>query len=123
MFTFFNLINLIFRLFFSINFILLLNFFQDETGSYAESPQNPVIKALPVLKKWFPNLVVACDVCLCPYTTHGHCGILNKDGTLNNNASIKRIAEIALSYAKNGEQTRLVFYKSISYESFASLCE
>lgn len=58
---------------------------------------------MPLLRQWFPDLIIACDVCLCPYTTHGHCGILNKDGSINNEASIKRIAEIALSYAKCGK--------------------
>lgn len=75
---------------------------KDEKASNADSAQNPVIQAVPLLRQWFPDLIIACDVCLCPYTTHGHCGILNKDGSINNEASIKRIAEIALSYAKCG---------------------
>ncbi|RMX44375.1 hypothetical protein pdam_00015997, partial [Pocillopora damicornis] len=50
----------------------------------------------------FPDLLICCDVCICPYATHGHCGILNEDGSINNAASIKRIAEISLSYAKAG---------------------
>lgn len=60
-----------------------------------------------MLRKWFPDLVIACDVCLCPYTNHGHCGILYDDGTINNKESINRIAEIAVSYAKAGE---IIFY-------------
>lgn len=75
---------------------------KDETASHADSKENPVVKALPKLKSWFPNLVIACDVCLCPYTSHGHCGILYPDGTINNPASIQRIAEVAASYAKAG---------------------
>lgn len=63
---------------------------------------NPVVKGLPLLRKWFPNLLIACDVCLCPYSSHGHCGILYDDGTINNDESILRIAEVALSYAKAG---------------------
>lgn len=51
--------------------------------------------------------MIACDVCLCPYTSHGHCGILNNDGSINNKASIQRIAEIALSYAKVGKRLLL----------------
>ncbi|KAF2894220.1 hypothetical protein ILUMI_11945 [Ignelater luminosus] len=73
-----------------------------ENGLHADSDENPVVKAIPKLRKWFPNLTIACDVCLCPYTSHGHCGILNSDGTIDNPASIKRIAEIALSYARAG---------------------
>jgi porphobilinogen synthase len=45
---------------------------------------------------------VAADVCLCEYTDHGQCGILNDDGTINNPASVARIAEVALNYAKAG---------------------
>lgn len=71
-------------------------------GSNADSSQNPIIQAIPLLKKTFPDLVLACDVCLCPYTIHGHCGILNDDGSINNGASIKRIAEIAVAYAQAG---------------------
>lgn len=75
---------------------------KDDTGSSASSPNTPVIRAVQQLRSKFPDLVVACDVCLCAYTTHGHCGILNEDGSINNEASIKRIAEVALSYAKAG---------------------
>lgn len=45
--------------------------------------------------------MLACDVCLCPYTDHGHCGIF-LDHRLDNAASCQRLAEIALSYAKAG---------------------
>lgn len=41
-------------------------------------------------------------MCLCPYTASGHCGILNDDGTINNAASLERLAEISLAYAKAG---------------------
>ncbi|KAK0179855.1 hypothetical protein PV327_005566 [Microctonus hyperodae] len=86
--------------------VLLFGIVNDESkdpmGKAADNQNNPIIHAVPLLRKWFPNLVIACDVCLCPYTTHGHCGILKEDGTINNNASIIRIAEIAMSYAKAG---------------------
>lgn len=74
---------------------------KDESASNADSPSNPVIRALPKLRKQFPNLLIACDVCLCPYASHGHCGVLNETG-IDNAASIKRLAEISLSYAKAG---------------------
>jgi delta-aminolevulinic acid dehydratase/porphobilinogen synthase len=41
-------------------------------------------------------------VCLCPYTNHGHCGIISSDGVINNEASIERIAQVALAYARAG---------------------
>lgn len=75
---------------------------KDDCATNADSPENPVIKALPKLRSWFPDLIIACDVCLCPYSSHGHCGILSENGSIDNAKSIKRIAEIALSYAKAG---------------------
>ena len=47
---------------------------QDARGSAADDPKGPVIQAVKKLRELFPNLLVACDVCLCPYTNHGHCG-------------------------------------------------
>ncbi|PNI69611.1 ALAD isoform 8 [Pan troglodytes] len=47
---------------------------KDERGSAADSEESPAIEAIHLLRKTFPNLLVACDVCLCPYTSHGHCG-------------------------------------------------
>lgn len=74
---------------------------KDPLGSAAEHPDNPVMKALPILRKQFPSIVIATDVCLCPYTDHGHCGVL-KDGQIENGASIERIARIAQAYATQG---------------------
>lgn len=77
---------------------------KDERGSSADIPETPVIQAVQLLRKHFEDLVVACDVCLCAYTSHGHCGIFGKDGTIDNQASINRLAEQALSYARAGAQ-------------------
>ncbi|XP_071453905.1 delta-aminolevulinic acid dehydratase [Hetaerina americana] len=77
---------------------------KDEKATHADSSLNPVVRAVPKLREWFPNLVIACDVCLCAYTSHGHCGILYKDGSIDNEASIKRIAEQAAAYALAGAQ-------------------
>ena len=74
---------------------------KDETGRNADSNLNPVIRALPLLRQAYPKLLIACDVCLCPYTSHGHCGII-ENGFINNEKSIERIASIALSYARMG---------------------
>lgn len=74
---------------------------KDDIGTNADSKNNPVIKALPLLRQKFPDLLIACDVCLCPYTDHGHCGIL-EDGVINNDKSIDRIAAIAVEYARMG---------------------
>ncbi|XP_048510618.1 delta-aminolevulinic acid dehydratase isoform X2 [Athalia rosae] len=77
---------------------------KDKVGTNADSSRNPVIQALKLLRVWFPNLLIACDVCLCPYTDHGHCGILRPNGHIDNEASIKRISEIAVKYAQAGAQ-------------------
>ncbi|KAG8315224.1 hypothetical protein J6590_075630 [Homalodisca vitripennis] len=75
---------------------------KDAIGISADSQNNPVVQAVPLLRSAFPDLIIACDVCLCAYTTHGHCGILRDDGSINNELSIQRIAEVAVSYAKAG---------------------
>ncbi len=74
---------------------------KDENASHADSTQNPVIRALPILRQKFPDLLIACDVCLCPYIDNGHCGIY-EDEIINNEKSIERIAEIAVEYARHG---------------------
>ncbi|KFM68535.1 Delta-aminolevulinic acid dehydratase, partial [Stegodyphus mimosarum] len=75
---------------------------KDPKASCATTSQNPVFRAVSQLRLNFPNLLIACDVCLCGYTDHGHCGILDAEGHIDNDASIKRIAELALEYAKAG---------------------
>ncbi|XP_030385438.1 delta-aminolevulinic acid dehydratase [Scaptodrosophila lebanonensis] len=74
---------------------------KDERATHADSDKNPVVRALPKLREWFPSLLIACDVCICPYADHGHCGLLDECG-LQNAPSIKRIAEIAVAYGRAG---------------------
>lgn len=78
------------------------NIMKDNNGTAADLPNTPTLVAVRMLRQWFPDLLIACDVCLCPYTCHGHCGVLNEDGSINNKASIARLAEISLNYAKEG---------------------
>lgn len=75
---------------------------KDSIGSNADDPEGPVIKATKLLKKHFPELYIMADVCLCEYTSHGHCGVLFEDGTINRVESVKRIAAVAVNYAKAG---------------------
>jgi len=75
---------------------------KDATGSLGHSEDNPVVSAVKVLRKQFPRLTVMCDVCLCDYTSHGHCGVLDEDGSINNEASVKALARQALAYAEAG---------------------
>ncbi|CAB3378168.1 Hypothetical predicted protein [Cloeon dipterum] len=78
------------------------NLAKDGLATHADSSDNPVMRVIPKLREWFPDLLIACDVCLCAYTDHGHCGILGADGYLDNQASIERIARQAVNYAKAG---------------------
>ncbi|CAH1762064.1 23535_t:CDS:2 [Entrophospora sp. SA101] len=75
---------------------------KDEIATIADDENGPVILSVKLLREKFPELFIVCDVCLCEYTSHGHCGYLNKDGTINNAASVKRLAEVATNYAKAG---------------------
>ena len=75
---------------------------QDERGSPADDPNGPVILAIKEIKSLFPDVYIAADVCLCEYTSHGHCGVLHEDGTINTAPSVARIAEVAVNYAKAG---------------------
>ncbi|KAI5889409.1 tetrapyrrole biosynthesis, porphobilinogen synthase [Schizophyllum commune H4-8] len=75
---------------------------KDEKGTLADDPDGPVILAVKKLRSLFPDLYIACDVCLCEYTSHGHCGILHEDGTINTPPSVVRIAQVAVSYARAG---------------------
>lgn len=75
---------------------------KDGSGTPADDPEGPVIQAIKKIRTLFPSVYIACDVCLCEYTSHGHCGVLHEDGTINSEPSAARIAEVALSYAKAG---------------------
>ncbi|KAI7855323.1 delta-aminolevulinic acid dehydratase [Circinella umbellata] len=77
---------------------------KDPFGTNADDPKGPTILAVKLLRSEFPDLFVACDVCLCEYTSHGHCGILREDGTLNNDLSIERLAKVSVAYAEAGAQ-------------------
>ena len=71
-------------------------------GDYAYSPSGLIQTALKKIKKHFPDLTVFTDVCLCAYTTHGHCGIIDNVGNVLNDPTIEILAKIALSHAVAG---------------------
>jgi len=75
---------------------------KDALGTPADDPKGPVISAIRLLRQRFPQLFIVCDVCLCEYTSHGHCGILRDDGSLNNQLSVDRISDVAIAYAQAG---------------------
>jgi porphobilinogen synthase len=74
---------------------------KDDTGSEAASPRGPVQQAVRALKKAQPDLLVITDVCLCGYTSHGHCGLV-RQGEIDNDATLEVLAEVALSHAQAG---------------------
>jgi porphobilinogen synthase len=75
---------------------------KDEVGRSAADPGGPVQQAVRALKRDLPDLVVMTDVCLCAYTTHGHCGVVGKDRTVLNDPTLALLAEAALSHAEAG---------------------
>lgn len=74
---------------------------KDEMGSEAYAQDGIVQRAVRSLKKAVPDIVVITDVCLCEYTSHGHCGVI-RDGEVANDDSLELIARTALSHAQAG---------------------
>jgi porphobilinogen synthase len=74
---------------------------KDETGSGAYDDEGVVQMAVRALKEAHPDLVVITDVCLCAYTTHGHCGFL-RDGEVDNDLTLELLAKTAISHAEAG---------------------
>ena len=75
---------------------------KNETGSEAWADDGIVQRAAERLKKKFSRLTVITDVCLCEYTSHGHCGILNPSGEVRNDATVEILVKTALSHVKAG---------------------
>jgi len=74
---------------------------KDEVGSEAYSDEGIVQHAIKAIKNKLPELIVITDVCLCEYTSHGHCGVI-KNGIVQNDATLELLAREALSHAKAG---------------------
>ncbi len=74
---------------------------KDPIGSGAADPEGPVQNAVRALKKEVPGLLVVTDVCLCEYTSHGHCGILDGEEILND-VTVEELARAAMSHAAAG---------------------
>jgi porphobilinogen synthase len=74
---------------------------KDDDGSGAWIEDGVVQQALRALRPRFPELVLITDVCLCEYTSHGHCGVL-RDGEIDNDASLELLARTAVSHAEAG---------------------
>ncbi len=74
---------------------------KDELGSEAYAERGIVQNAIKAIKDTTPDLVVITDVCLCEYTSHGHCGVV-KNGEVQNDETLELLAKEALSHAKAG---------------------
>jgi len=84
-------------------FGVLFNAKKDLSASGATEEDAPVIRAIKLLKLKFPSLLIATDVCLCAYTDHGHCGILDPmTSSIDNPKSIQRLSELAVAYGLAG---------------------
>jgi len=75
---------------------------KDDRGESAADPLGPVPMALRALRDAAPDLVLIADVCLCEYTTHGHCGVVTPGGAIDNDATLPFLAAAARVYAEAG---------------------
>jgi porphobilinogen synthase len=75
---------------------------KDEEGSGAWIEDGVVQRALRALRARFPELLLMTDVCLCEYTSHGHCGVVNASGEVDNDASLDLIVRTAVSHVEAG---------------------
>jgi porphobilinogen synthase len=75
---------------------------KDEQGSGAYDDEGVVQLAVRALKEAHPELVVITDVCLCAYTSHGHCGVVREDGAIDNDVTLELLAKTAISHAQAG---------------------
>ena len=88
-----------------VNKVLLFGVIDDDAkdpeGTAGTSPDSVICKAVKAIKKQFPNVVVFTDICLCEYTSHGHCGLLH-DHDVDNDSTLPLLAEMAYQHAKAG---------------------
>lgn len=76
--------------------------YRDSTGSAGSDPQGVIPQAISKIKQLAPQLLVISDLCLCEYTDHGHCGVLDDKGDVDNDATLMKLKEQAVAHAKAG---------------------
>ena len=74
---------------------------KDEVGSGAYADNGIIQKATRAIKDRFPEMIVVTDVCLCEYTSHGHCGVI-ENGYVHNDKTLELLAKEAVSHAQSG---------------------
>ncbi|WP_283171189.1 porphobilinogen synthase [Curtanaerobium respiraculi] len=87
-----------------IHYVLLFGIpaSKDELGSSAWDEHGIVQEACRIIRAEAPEMYIICDVCMCEYTSHGHCGKLDADGYVNNDDTLQLLANEAVSMAKAG---------------------
>ncbi len=75
---------------------------KDEEGSGAWDEEGVVQLATQAIKEAVPEMLVVADLCLCEYTSHGHCGLLRENGSVDNDATVELLARTAVSQARAG---------------------
>ena len=75
---------------------------KDETGSAAFAMDGVVPEAIRRIKRDYPEVLVIADVCLCEYTSHGHCGLVDAEGRVLNDATLPLLAKASVAYARAG---------------------
>lgn len=75
---------------------------KDPQGTEAYNPEGLVPQAIRAIKKAVPELLVWADVCMCEYTSHGHCGLLSETGEVQNDPTLDLLAQAALVYTQAG---------------------
>ncbi len=75
---------------------------EKDDGTAAADPLGPVPSALRAIRRAVPEIALIADVCLCEYTTHGHCGVLRSDGAIDNDATLPLLGAAAVAYAEAG---------------------
>jgi len=75
---------------------------KDAEGSSGEDQSGVIAEAVRHIKTIDPDLLVITDVCLCEYTDHGHCGVLDRDNYVDNDKTLVKIADQAITHAKAG---------------------
>ena len=75
---------------------------KDETGSAAFAVDGVVPEAIRLIKRDYPEVLVIADVCLCEYTSHGHCGLVDAEGRVLNDATLPLLAKASVTYARAG---------------------
>src|ERR671919_1410652 len=75
---------------------------KDEFGTEAYDDEGVIQMTVRALKEAHPEIVVITDVCLCEYTSHGHCGVVREDGEVDNDLTLELLAKTAISHADAG---------------------